>query len=149
MFTSQGTGRIDHCMAFVPYLVVIYTFLPKCFIFQIQEDEDEEEEFLLTYNCTTRLQKMKKNEVNDINLSNTNKTTKNNNLVIEWSLLPKHVICAFPYILSLTSDAIEFRSVVNGSFLHTLAMPELQIISAKVISVNTAVHTTDFHMSYE
>ena len=77
-------------------------------------------EVLLTYNCTTHLQKLVPNA------EHTN--------VIEWNLNPRSIICAFPYILSVTSDAIEFRSAVNGSLLQTIGLPELKLISSKVSS---------------
>ena len=51
---------------------------------------------------------------------------------IEWNSVPLSVICAFPYILAFSTDAIEFRYAVNGSLLQTLCLPELKLISAKV-----------------
>ena len=52
--------------------------------------------------------------------------------------VPLSVICAFPYILAFSTDAIEFRYAVNGSLLQTLCMPELKLISAKVSLVSKA-----------
>lgn len=86
-------------------------------LFQIQEDEDDEVEVLLTYNCSTHLQKLTSNAVHSS--------------VTEWNTVPKNIICAFPYILSITSDGIEFRSAVNGSLLQTITLPELRLITSK------------------
>ena len=52
--------------------------------------------------------------------------------LLEWNSVPLSVICAFPYILAFSTDAIEFRYAVNGSLLQTLCMPELKLISSKV-----------------
>jgi len=54
---------------------------------------------------------------------------------IHWDLLPSRVVFAFPYVLSYTSDAVEFRSAVNGALLQTINMPELKLISCKVRGV--------------
>jgi hypothetical protein len=51
---------------------------------------------------------------------------------IEWNSVPNHVVCAFPYILSITQESVEFRYAVNGSLLQTLCMPELKLITSKV-----------------
>ena len=53
-------------------------------------------------------------------------------LQIEWNSVPNHVVCAFPYILSITQESVEFRYAVNGSLLQTLCMPELKLITSKV-----------------
>ena len=54
---------------------------------------------------------------------------------IEWNSVPLAVVCAFPYILAFSTDAIEFRYAVNGSLLQTLGMPELKLITAKVNNI--------------
>ena len=46
--------------------------------------------------------------------------------------MPDHVVCAFPYILGITHESVEFRYAINGSLLQTLCMPELKLLSAKV-----------------
>jgi hypothetical protein len=51
---------------------------------------------------------------------------------IEWNSVPDHVVCAFPYILAITQESVEFRYAVNGSLLHSMCMPELRLITAKV-----------------
>ena len=95
--------------------------------FQIHEDEDEEEkrlglrnkeEVFLTYNCSSHLQHL------SFKSPHTN--------VVSWNSLPQSVLCVFPYVLSFTSDAIEFRSVVDGALLQTMSLPELVLISSKV-----------------
>lgn len=102
-------------------------FISKFLHFQIHEDEDEEEkrlglrnkeEVFLTYNCSSHLQHL------SCKSPHTN--------IVNWNSLPQHVICVFPHVLSVTSDAIEFRSVVNGALLQTMALPELVLISTKV-----------------
>ena len=51
---------------------------------------------------------------------------------VELNIFPDHVVCAFPYILAITQEAVEFRYAVNGSLLQTLCMPELKLITSKV-----------------
>ncbi len=46
--------------------------------------------------------------------------------------MPISVVCVFPYVLSITSDAIEIRSVVNGALLQTTFWPEMTMIASKV-----------------
>ena len=73
---------------------------------------------LLTYNNSSHIQKL------ETGAARTHK--------IEWNSVPVHVVCAFPYILAITGEAVEFRYAVNGSLLKTLAMPDLKLITAKV-----------------
>ena len=51
---------------------------------------------------------------------------------MEWNGVPNHVVCVFPYVVSVTTDAIEIRSVVNGALLQTTCWPEMTLISSKV-----------------
>ena len=51
---------------------------------------------------------------------------------VELNIFPDHVVCAFPYILAITQEAVEFRYAVNGSLLQSLCMPELKLITSKV-----------------
>ena len=51
---------------------------------------------------------------------------------VEWNGVPNHVVCVFPYVVSVTTDAIEIRSVVNGALLQTTCWPEMTLISSKV-----------------
>ena len=82
---------------------------------------DQESEVLLSHNCSSHVQKVEAGAA---------KTHP-----IEWNSVPLAVVCAFPYILAFATDAIEFRYAVNGSLLQTLYMPELKLITAKVIYV--------------
>ena len=89
-----------------------------CFsLFQIFYDQ--ESEVLLSHNCSSHVQKV------EVRAAKTHP--------IEWNSVPLAVVCAFPYILAFSTDAIEFRYAVNGSLLQTLGMPELQLITAKVL----------------
>lgn len=78
---------------------------------------DQESEVLLSHNCSSHVQK------SEAGAARTHP--------IEWNSVPLNVVCAFPYILAFSMDAIEFRYAVNGSLLQTLCMPELKLISAK------------------
>lgn len=78
---------------------------------------DQESEVLLSHNCSSHVQKV------EVRAAKTHP--------IEWNSVPLAVVCAFPYILAFSTDAIEFRYAVNGSLLQTLGMPELQLITAK------------------
>ena len=80
---------------------------------------DQESEVLLSHNCSSHVQKV------EVRAAKTHP--------IEWNSVPLAVVCAFPYILAFSTDAIEFRYAVNGSLLQTLGMPELQLITAKVL----------------
>jgi hypothetical protein len=52
--------------------------------------------------------------------------------LVEWNCVPSSVVCVFPYVLSITADSIEIRSVVNGALLQTTFWPEMTMISSKV-----------------
>ena len=41
-------------------------------------------------------------------------------------------VCAFPYLLAFTTNTIEIRLVVNANLVHTLVLPKVCLISAKV-----------------
>lgn len=41
------------------------------------------------------------------------------------------LVCAFPYVIAFTSDAMEIRLIVNGNLVHTMTMPKLNLISSK------------------
>ena len=51
---------------------------------------------------------------------------------VEWNGVPNHVVCVFPYVVSVTTDAIEIRSVVNGALLQTTCWPEMTLISSNL-----------------
>ena len=43
-----------------------------------------------------------------------------------------NAVYVFPYILAFTRNTIEIRLVVNGTLVHTLVLPKVYLISAKV-----------------
>lgn len=47
------------------------------------------------------------------------------------------VVCAFPYIIAFTGDMIEIRLLINGNLVHSMAMPHLQLITAKVRALHS------------
>lgn len=49
------------------------------------------------------------------------------------------IVCAFPYILAFTSDTIEIRLVINGNLVQSMMMPNLKLITSKVIMLNLLV----------
>lgn len=79
---------------------------------------DYEAELLLTYNRTSRIQKMNDSSVAE--------------LEFRWNGEPQRIVCAFPYILAFTADTIEIRLLINGNLVHTMALPSLQYITSKV-----------------
>lgn len=40
-------------------------------------------------------------------------------------------VCAFPYVIAFTSNSMEIRLIVNGNLVHTMTMPQLQLIASK------------------
>lgn len=40
-------------------------------------------------------------------------------------------VCAFPYVIAFTSDTMEIRLIINGNLVHTMVMPNLNLISSK------------------
>ena len=113
--------------------------------FQIQEDDEDGVEVFLTYNCSSHLHRLNGSSTDNgssgspvassipHHLGKKQQSTESSNgSVIEWNRLPLHVVCAFPYLLSVTDDAIEFRSAVNGALLQNTYLPELKLISTKV-----------------
>ena len=95
---------------------------------------DQESEVLLSHNCSSHVQKV------EVRAAKTHP--------IEWNSVPLAVVCAFPYILAFSTDAIEFRYAVNGSLLQTLGMPELQLITAKVLKYISFVQFRYFCILY-
>lgn len=41
------------------------------------------------------------------------------------------IACAFPYVIAFTSDTMEIRLIINGNLVHTIAMPNLNLITSK------------------
>lgn len=39
--------------------------------------------------------------------------------------------CAFPYVIAFTNDTMEIRLIINGNLVHTIAMPNLNLITSK------------------
>ncbi|XP_066112248.1 GTPase-activating Rap/Ran-GAP domain-like protein 3 isoform X2 [Saccopteryx bilineata] len=48
-----------------------------------------------------------------------------------WNQAPYAVVCAFPYLLAFTTDAMEIRLVVNGNLVHTAVVPQLQLVASR------------------
>lgn len=42
------------------------------------------------------------------------------------------LVCAFPFILGFSENAIEIRLLVNGNLVHTLCVPGIKLITSKV-----------------
>lgn len=61
-------------------------------------------------------------------LQEDNKTTE---FDFHWNTSPTSVVCAFPYIIALTSDSMEIRLLVNGNLVHIVQMADLQLITSK------------------
>ncbi|XP_029662871.1 GTPase-activating Rap/Ran-GAP domain-like protein 3, partial [Formica exsecta] len=39
--------------------------------------------------------------------------------------------CAFPYVIAFTNDTMEIRLIINGNLVHTIAMPNINLITSK------------------
>ncbi|KAJ8672830.1 hypothetical protein QAD02_004090 [Eretmocerus hayati] len=72
--------------------------------------EDEEPELLLCYN---------------------NECSAPTEFDFNWNSVPIAVACAFPYVIAFTTDTMEIRLIINGNLVHTLAMPNLRLITSK------------------
>ncbi|XP_066294167.1 GTPase-activating Rap/Ran-GAP domain-like protein 3 isoform X3 [Branchiostoma lanceolatum] len=81
--------------------------------------EDGEPKVLLCYNHVCQLK----------SLSDAEETT--NGFEFGWNSEPHGVVCAFPYILAFTPDAIEIRLLVNGNLVHSMPMPMLLLVTSK------------------
>lgn len=82
-------------------------------------DEDQMD-MLLNYNNTSLLYDLRFKDLE-------------NSVKLFWNSTPTDVVYVFPFIMAFTTDAIEIRLAVNGSLLATLYMPNLQLLSAKVL----------------
>ncbi|XP_014288553.3 GTPase-activating Rap/Ran-GAP domain-like protein 3 isoform X2 [Halyomorpha halys] len=80
--------------------------------------EDEEPELLLCYNNTCHFQKLSDN-------------VSSTEFDFHWNSIPTDIVCAFPYVLAFTSDAMEIRLIINGNLVQTMAMPKLKLITSK------------------
>ena len=68
--------------------------------------------------------------------SNSNTNLNSCALDFQWHSEPIAVVCAFPYIVAFTeAQTIEVRLIINGSLVHSMLLPHLQFITAKVCSL--------------
>ncbi|KAL7301678.1 hypothetical protein TKK_0005680 [Trichogramma kaykai] len=105
----DGTSRSVHLEASVkPHLVAA---LDLC--------EDEEPELLLCYNNTCHFQKL------------CDENSAPTEFDFNWNSVPIAVACAFPYVIAFTADTMEIRLIINGNLVHTIAMPNLSLITSK------------------
>ncbi|XP_015108623.1 GTPase-activating Rap/Ran-GAP domain-like protein 3 isoform X2 [Diachasma alloeum] len=81
--------------------------------------EDEEPEVLLCYNNTCHFQKLSE------------ESAASTEFDFNWNSVPIAVACAFPYVIAFTADTMEIRLIINGNLVHTIAMPNLTLISSK------------------
>lgn len=81
--------------------------------------EDEEPELLLCYNNTCHFQKLSED------------TAASTEFDFNWNFIPIAVACAFPYVIAFTADTMEIRLIINGNLVHTIAMPNLTLITSK------------------
>jgi len=51
---------------------------------------------------------------------------------LSWQMLHLFMTaCAFPYVIAFTDDTMEIRLIINGNLVHTIAMPNLNLITSK------------------
>ncbi|XP_076380937.1 GTPase-activating Rap/Ran-GAP domain-like protein 3 isoform X3 [Megalopta genalis] len=81
--------------------------------------EDEEPELLLCYNNTCHFQKLLE------------ENTAPSEFDFNWNSVPADIACAFPYVIAFTKDTMEIRLIINGNLVHTMAMPNLNLITSK------------------
>ncbi|XP_060820982.1 GTPase-activating Rap/Ran-GAP domain-like protein 3 isoform X4 [Bombus pascuorum] len=81
--------------------------------------EDEEPELLLCYNNTCHFQKLLE------------ENTVATEFDFNWNSVPAAIACAFPYVIAFTNDTMEIRLIINGNLVHTIAMPNLNLITSK------------------
>ncbi|XP_066594271.1 GTPase-activating Rap/Ran-GAP domain-like protein 3 isoform X2 [Prorops nasuta] len=108
LISASGASRIIHLDSTKPHLVAA-----------LDLREDEEPELLLCYNNTCHFQK----------LSEESATTTE--FDFNWNSVPIAVACAFPYVIAFTNDLMEIRLIINGNLVHSIAMPNLSLITSK------------------
>ncbi|CAL7949286.1 unnamed protein product [Xylocopa violacea] len=109
LITASGSTRILHVEGTPkPHLVAA---LDLC--------EDEEPELLLCYNNTCHFQKLLE------------ESTAPTEFDFNWNSVPAAIACAFPYVLAFTNDTMEIRLIINGNLVHTIVMPNLNLITSK------------------
>ncbi|XP_012236079.1 GTPase-activating Rap/Ran-GAP domain-like protein 3 isoform X2 [Linepithema humile] len=109
LISASGTSRIVHMDAMPkPHLVAA-----------LDLREDEEPELLLCYNNTCHFQKLAE------------ENTAPTEFDFNWNSMPTAVACAFPYVIAFTTDTMEIRLIINGNLVHTIAMPNISLITSK------------------
>ncbi|XP_017790053.1 PREDICTED: LOW QUALITY PROTEIN: GTPase-activating Rap/Ran-GAP domain-like protein 3 [Habropoda laboriosa] len=109
LISASGSTRILHIEGTPkPHLVAA---LDLC--------EDEEPELLLCYNNTCHFQKL------------IEESTAPTEFDFNWNSVPAAIACAFPYVIAFTNDTMEIRLIINGNLVHTIAMPNLNLITSK------------------
>ncbi|XP_043259850.1 GTPase-activating Rap/Ran-GAP domain-like protein 3 isoform X1 [Colletes gigas] len=109
LISATGSTRILHIEGTPkPHLVAA---LDLC--------EDEEPELLLCYNNTCHFQKLAE------------ESTVPTEFDFNWNSVPAAIACAFPYVIAFTNDTMEIRLIINGNLVHTMAMPNLNLITSK------------------
>ncbi|XP_076245535.1 GTPase-activating Rap/Ran-GAP domain-like protein 3 isoform X2 [Calliopsis andreniformis] len=109
LISASGSSRILHMEGTPkPHLVAA---LDLC--------EDEEPELLLCYNNTCHFQKLEE------------EGTAPTEFDFNWNSVPAAIACAFPYVIAFTNDTMEIRLIINGNLVHTIAMPNLSLITSK------------------
>ncbi|XP_054016095.1 GTPase-activating Rap/Ran-GAP domain-like protein 3 isoform X1 [Hylaeus anthracinus] len=81
--------------------------------------EDEEPELLLCYNNMCHFQKLLE------------ESTAPTEFDFNWNSVPAAIACAFPYVIAFTNDTMEIRLIINGNLVHTMTMPNLNLITSK------------------
>ncbi|XP_077267792.1 GTPase-activating Rap/Ran-GAP domain-like protein 3 isoform X2 [Temnothorax americanus] len=109
LISASGTSRIVHMEATPkPHLVAA-----------LDLREDEEPELILCYNNTCHFQKLAEENAAPTEFD------------FNWNSMPTAVACAFPYVIAFTNDTMEIRLIINGNLVHTIAMPNLSLITSK------------------
>ncbi|XP_011329684.1 GTPase-activating Rap/Ran-GAP domain-like protein 3 isoform X2 [Ooceraea biroi] len=109
LITASGASKIVHMEATPkPHLVAA-----------LDLREDEEPELLLCYNNICHFQKL------------VEENTAPTEFDFNWNSIPTAVACAFPYVVAFTNDTMEIRLIINGNLVHTIAMPNLSLITSK------------------
>ncbi|XP_070155825.1 GTPase-activating Rap/Ran-GAP domain-like protein 3 isoform X1 [Polyergus mexicanus] len=109
LISACGVSRIVHLEATPkPHLVAA-----------LDLREDEEPELLLCYNNTCHFQKLMEENAAQTEFD------------FNWNSIPTAVACAFPYVIAFTNDTMEIRLIINGNLVHTIAMPNINLITSK------------------
>ncbi|XP_012254157.2 GTPase-activating Rap/Ran-GAP domain-like protein 3 isoform X2 [Athalia rosae] len=109
LISAEGTSRI----------LCVETSNKPHLVAALDLREDEEPELLLCYNNTCHFQKL------------IDESMASTAFDFHWNSVPTAVVCAFPYVIAFTSDTMEIRLIINGNLVHTMVMPNLNLISSK------------------